>query len=302
MPDNFAEQHRNIEFSNNVTATLRQEPGMLYTLCGSSANYSGNKKARIESRFGRLRMQEKQERNGDTDNTDISSVARWIAPGRLENVAPLLDREDAQTTSVDLGSPIVKEVADAAATYHDDRFGVGFFGNAYEGELGDTAVPFKNANIIAHGGTGFTLPKLLALREMMVTRHVNMKREKPIILLQPKDVTGLFNINEYKNFDYNGSKPLEEGELKPWMGFRFFEVTPDAESMPRSYANFFAEAGATRQLPVFVPSGLHRGVWVEFWGKITERNDKNHSQQFYGEARSSVVRTDEDKCFILQTQ
>lgn len=302
MPDNFAEQHRNILFTNNVTATLREEPGMLFPLVGSSANYSGNKKARIENRFGRLRMQEKQERNGDTENTDISSVARWIAPGRLENVAPLLDREDAQVTEVDLGSPLVKEVAAAAATYHDDRFGVGFFGTAWEGELGDTAVPFKSANTIVHGGVGLTLNKLIAMREMARKRHVNMQREKLIMLLQPEDESQLLQIPEYKSFDYNGSKPLEEGEIKPFMGFRFFTVMPDAESMPRSYTNFFTDNNTTRQLPVFVPSGLHRGVWQEFWGKITERADKNHSQQFYGEARSSVVRTDEDKCFIFQTK
>lgn len=302
MPDDFAEKHRNIAFSNNVTATLRETPGMLYGLCGSSANYSGNKKARIENRFGRLRMQEKQERNGDTDNTDLSSVARWIAPGRLENVAPLLDREDAQVTEVDLGSPIVKEVADAAATYHDDRFGAGFFGSAWEGELGDTAVPFKSANTIVHGGVGLTLNKLIAMREMMALRHVNLMREQPIILLQPQDESALLNIAEYKNADFNASKPLVMGEIKPFMGFRFIRVVPDAESMPRSFGNFFTDSGTTRQLPCFVPSGLHRGVWVEFWGKITERPDKNHSQQFYGEARSSVVRTDEDKCFILQTK
>ncbi|WP_225205085.1 phage capsid protein [Novosphingobium huizhouense] len=302
MAENFADNHRNITFSNNVTATLRQEPGMLYGLCGSSAPYTGSKKARIENRFGRLKMEEKQGRNTDTNSTDIDSVARWIAPGKKANVAPLLDRDDSETTEVDLGSPLVKEVAAAAATYHDDMFGVGYFGNAWSGELGDTAVPFKNANIIAHGGTGLTLDKLIATRELLRKRHVNIQREKPIILLQPEDETDLLQIPEYKSFDYNGSKPLENGEIKPFMGFRFFSITPDAESMPRSYASFFANGGATRQLPVFVPSGLHRGVWVEFWGKITDRADKNHSEQFYGEARSAVVRTDEDKCFILQTQ
>lgn len=302
MTDNFAEQHRNIAFTNNVTATLRQQPGMLYPMCGSSANYSGNKIARIENRFGRLRMQEKQERNGDTENTDISSVARWIAPGRLENVAPLLDREDAQVTEVDLASPLVREVAEAAATYHDDRFGAGFFGNALQGELGETSVPFKSANTVVHGGTGLTLPKLIALQEMMRLRHVNFMRETPIILLQPRDVAQLQAIEEYKNADYSGSTPLVAGEIKPFMGFRFICIVPDAESMPKSWPNFFADGGTTRRLPAFVPSGLHRGVWVEFWGKITERADKSYSQQFYGEARSSVTRTDEDKCFILETK
>ena len=302
MPENFAETHRNIEFSNNVTATLREEPGLIYPLAGSTANYSGNAKARIENRFGRLAMQPKVTRNGDTENADIESSARWIAPGPLHYVAPMLDREDQQNTKVELGSPLVREVAQAAATYHDDAFMAGFFGNAYTGELGDTAVPFKSANIIPHGGTGLTKAKLIALRELMATRHVRTMREMPIILLQPQDATDLFLIEEYVNADYGRTGALETGELKPWMGFRFKEITPDAESLPTSYSSFFADAGATRQLPVIVPSGMHRGVWVEFWSSIDDRADKQHSTQFYGEARSAATRTDEDKAFIIQTQ
>ena len=298
----FAETHRNIEFSNNVTATLRETPGMLYPLAGSTANYNGNAKARIENRFGRLAMQAKTTRNGDTENADIDSVARWIAPGPLHYVAPMLDREDQQNTKVELNSPLVKEVAEAAATYHDDVFMAAFFGNAYSGELGDTAIPFKSANIIAHGGTGLTKNKLLALRELMAARHVRMMREAPIILLQPQDATDLFQIDEYVNSRYGDGRPLDTGELKPWLGFRFKEITPDAESLPTSYSSFFADAGVTRQNPVFVRSGMHRGVWVEFWSSIDDRADKQHSTQFYGEARSAGARTDEDKAFILQTQ
>lgn len=300
--ENFAEQHRNVLFSNNVTATLRETPGMLYPMCGTSAGYKGSKSARIENRFGRLRMTEQTTRNADTNNVDVDSLVRFIVPGKRANVAPMLDRDDAETTSVDLGSGLVNEVAAAAATYHDDMFSRGFFGNGWAGETGGTAVPFKAANVLAHGGAGLTLGKLLALEELMRTRHVNFQREKPIIILHPKDVTGLRNITEYKSFDYNGSKPLADGELKPFLNFRFFSFVPDAESLPLSWGNWFADAGATRQLPVIVPSGLHRGVWTEFEGSIDDRADKSHSTQYWGAARSAVVRTDEDKAFIIQTQ
>lgn len=298
--ENFAETHRNILFSNNVEATLRERPGSLYGLCGSSADYSGNKAARIINRFARLQMQERTTRNGDTNNVDPDSVARFIVPGKLADVAPLLDPDDAEVTSVDLGSGLVNEVADAAATYHDDMFVRGFFGNGWTGEAGNVAVPFKAANVIAHGGTGLTQAKLLTLRETMAKRHVNIQREQPIILLQPEDATALMSITEYKSFDYNGSKPLMDGELKPWLGFRFMMFYADAESLPSSYTNI--QAGAYRQLPVIVPSGMHRGKWIEFRGKISERDDKGMSQQFWGAARSACVRTDEDKAFVIQTQ
>lgn len=300
MPENFAEQHRNIEFSNNVEATLRQMPGILYPLCGSSDSYTGSKAARITNRFGRVKMSERTTRNGDTPTSDISSVARFIIPGRTNDIALLKDPDDEEVTQVDLGSALVNEVAAAAATYHDDMFIYGFFGNGWTGETGSTAVPFKAANIIAHGGVGITQAKLMALEELIRTRHVNVSREKPIIMLTAADKKALDSIEEYKNSLYNENKPLADGELKPWGIFRFFHFEPDAESLPTSYANIQTGVGY-RQLPVIIPSGMHRGIWHEFKGRIGERADKSYAEQTYGSARSACVRTDEDKAFILRT-
>jgi hypothetical protein len=302
MSEDFATNHRNVEFSNNVEATLRQTPGTLYPLCGSSASYTGNKKARILNRFGRVKMVERSTRNPDTNNTDPDSLVRFIAAGKLADVAPLLDEDDAEVTEVDLGSPLVREVASAAATYHDDMWCRGYYGNGWTGENGDIAVPFKAANTIVHGGVGVTKNKLIAMREMMATRHVNIQREMPIMLLTPPDESALLGIEEYVNTRYGEGTPLATGELKPWMGFRFFRFTPDAESLPTSYANWFTDGGTTRNLPVFVGSGVHRGIWREFKGSIDDRADKGHSTQFWGSARSAAVRTDEDKCFLFQTK
>lgn len=302
MPEDFAEKHRNTKFSNNVTATLREDPGIYGMLCGTRDDYTGSAKARITNRFGRLKMQPRTSRNADTNNTDISSVVRWIKPGRLNDVAPLVDLEDFQETDVDLGSPLVKEVAEAARTYHDDMFFTGFFGNGYEGEGGDDVVPFKAANVVPHGGTGLTLDKLIAARELARKRHAPFSKEAPIVLLQPEDETDLLKIDEYKNSRYSGSTPLVAAEIKPFMGFRFLPFTADAESLPTSYANFFTDAGATRQLPMIFPSGMHHGNWVEFMGKITQRDDKGQSWQYWGAARSASVRVDEDLAFLIQTQ
>lgn len=300
MPENWAEDHRNVLYRNNVTSTMRQEPGLCYPLCGDSASYSGNKKSRIENRFGRLRMEEKTTRNGDTNNVDISSTTRWIKADPSANVAPLLDRDDMQVTEVDLSSPLVKETKEAAVTYHDDMFVRGYFGNGWTGEDGETAVAFKTANTVLHQTAGITKAKLLEMRELMNIRNVNMKREMPILFLFPQDETDLLSIEEYVNSDYHGARPLEMGEIKPWLGFRFLCINPSLEAFPTTYS--LLTDGTTRNLPCFVPSGMHRGIWTEFWGKISERGDKQHSWQVFGEARSACVRTDEDKCFIMESR
>ncbi|KPH59183.1 phage capsid protein [Novosphingobium sp. ST904] len=302
MSDTDVTKHRNTTFSNNVTYTLSEEPGIHAVLCGSSDDYEGNAKARITNRFDDIEMQEKGSRGGDTNNTEMGSAVRYIKPGRLNTVAPLADLEDFQETMVDLGSPLVRGVAKAGKKYHDDMCFRGFFGNGYEGEGGDDIVPFKPSNVIESGGVGLVLPKLLAARELARKRHAPFSTEPPIIILQAEDETELLKIEEYKNSRYSGKTPLVGAEIVPFMGFRFIPFQADRKSLPTSYANFFANGGAKRRLPMIFPSGMHRGRWVEFMGKISERPDKDYAMQYWGAARSACVRTDEDLAFIIETE
>lgn len=306
MVDAWADDLREVEYVNNVTHELRQEPGILYPLAGSHGNHDGKTEAKIEDRFGRLRMQKKTTRNGDTNNTDASVLRRFVKkPGRY-NVAPLIDRDDVASTSVDIGAPLIRETADAARTYHDDQFLLGFWGLGWQGtETAETSIPFTAGNKIAHnfGGasSGLTKAKLIELKRQLRKANVNFKKEQPIILLDSDAESDLFSIPEYINFDFNGSKPLVDGEVKPWMGFRFLAANlGDAEAYPESAALF--QVGGINRLPVIVPSGLHRGVWVEFWGKVDQLPGKQYSEQIYAEAESAVVRTDEKKAWFIEAK
>ncbi|QNQ09251.1 phage capsid protein [Sphingomonas alpina] len=305
MADNWAESLRTVEYRNNVTHELKQQPGILYPLAGSSDTYS-SKSAEIEQRFAGLTLQKKTTRNGDTNNVDPSASVRFVKKPGSSNVAPLLDRDDKHATSVDMKSPLVMETADAVRAYHDDQFLTGWWGNGWTGETGDIAVPFTAGNKVAHtygggGSVGLTKAKLIELRRLLGTANVSMQREKPIILLDPDSESDLLNINEYVNKDFGEGSPLMTGEIKPWLGFRFFSVNmKDAVAFPNSAALF--QVGGINRLPVIIPSGIHRGVWVEFFGKITERDDKQFSEQIYAEAESAVVRTNEAKAWFLETK
>lgn len=299
MAENFAEEHRNVIYNNNVTFELRAKPGILYPLVGMTKSYAGAKSARIENRFDELEMEETAGRNSDTNNVDVDSLTRHIKVGKSQNVAPLLDGDDIDVTQVDLKSPLVMGVAKAARRYHDDIWLRGYFGSGYTGETGEVAVPFTPANKVDHGGVGLTLAKLISMQEKMQLADVDIEEEEPIMLLTPRQQSDLLNITEYKSADFNDQKPLVRGEMKPWMGFRFVRFNPDS---PKAYkvGGPLTKSGTTRSLPCFVPSGLHRGVWNEFWGKIDPRPDKEYSTQIFAKARSAVVRTDEAKCWLME--
>jgi hypothetical protein len=296
MPDNWPEGTRTTSFQLAVEYELNQMPGKLSVLPATSAGYS-DKSVEIVDRFGDLFLETKNGRNEDTNETDISSSRRWIKKPKSADIAVLIDRDDVKSTRVDIKSPIAVQAGVATRRYHDDQMLAGYFGNAWTGETGDTAIPFKAANIIAHGNTGFTKAKVLAVREKMNLNDVDMEAEMPVWLLDPQSETELLQIEEYVDSDFQDGHPLVRGEIKPWLGFRFVRANLTST---RAYKNgaplVVPEAGAVA-LPVFVPSGLHRGVWTEFYGDIGTRRDKKMSEQVYAEACSAVVRVNEDKCY-----
>lgn len=297
MADDAYDEVRTVEYNLAVEHELNQMPGLLVPLVGSSKPYQ-DKGAQLIDRFGHINLSEKTTRNGDTNNTDVDVTRRFIKKPKTSNVAPLIDRDDMKQTKVDLNSPIAKSTGLAVRRYHDDQTLAGYFGNGWTGEDGDTAVPFDSNNIVDLGA-GISKAALLELREKMLVNDVDLAAETPVVLLDPLTETQLFGIDEYVNADYNDSRPLVQGEIKPWLGFRFVRCNLTSSGGYPNGSSLVVPSTDHVALPAFVPSGLHRGVWTEFWGKITERDDKQFSTQIYAEACSAVVRVDEKKCYQL---
>lgn len=303
--EDFAEKHRNTGFSNAVMYEMRQTPGILSPLVGSSENYEGQASHRIENRFDELQMEESDVRNGDTNVSDIDSLVRFIKVGKARDVAVMIDRNDQKVTEVDFGDPIAVQVAKAAMRVHDDNWLKGYFGPAWQGETGDIAVPFAADNIIPAAASGLTLDKLIDLQMQMGLNDVDLEEgadgDMPFVLVTPRQRADLLRIPEYKNSDFSGDYPLMRGELRPFMGFRFIQFNPDSQkAYPQGGG--LTKTGSIRSLPAFRKEGLHQGIWTEFFGDIGPRRDKKLHNQIYGEARSAVVRTNEDYCYLVECE
>lgn len=293
-----------VEYNNNVSFSLNERPGKLYPLAGSAKNYAGSNSAKIDNEFDDINLEDKTTRNGDTNNVDPNMRTRWIHKPGSANVAPLIDRDDQKETSVDLGSPVITQTTNGTRRYHDDKFVLGFYGDAYTGQNGMVRVPFAAGNKVPvnFGGTahGLSKAKLIEIRRQLGLADVDIENEPIIMLVDADAQANLLEIEEYVNVDYTNQKVLDTGELKPWLGFRFIPTNlGNQKAYPRSHQLF--NVGGVNRLPVFVPSGLHRGVWTEFWGKVSERDDKQYSWQFYAEAESAVVRMKEEKCWFVET-
>lgn len=297
---------RNISYRNAVGFQLSEQAGKLKVLVGSSASYKGSKKSQIEDRFDDLQATEKTTRNGDTVNTDVSAERRWIIKPRIQQLAPLIDRDDELPAEIDVKSPIAVKVAQAIRRAQDDRWLQGYFGNAYTGEEGATSVAFKAANIVAAnqdegGNSGITLNKLIYMKTLMMKRFVDTEAEMPVAIITSAQLKDLLKLVQVQSRDYNPGaiQALQNGKVAEFMGFRFLLAEiGNAAAYPLGYGLTDA-GGGIRKVPFFVPSGMHWGDWTPFHGKISERDDKQLSTQIYGETCGAAVRLNEDKCFIM---
>lgn len=301
------EVSRTVEYRLSVDYQLQQQPGVLRPLVGGTGSYS-DKKVQIEDQFDALVAREKTTRNGDTQNDDMSLVRRWLVKPRTQLVAPLIDRDDMASTKLDIKSPAAVQTAKAIRCGQDDRWLQGFYGTNYTGEEGATATTFKSTNIMAvdyeeAGPSGITLNKLIGMRKLMKQRKVNLQAEKPFCIYTAEQLEDLLKISQIQSKDYNPSayKAMENGEVTSFMGFDFIPVElDDSTAFPlSSAADLTVDGSGYRRIPFGVRSGMHWGSWTEFFGKVTERDDKQFSTQIYGETCGAATRTNEDKCFQM---
>jgi hypothetical protein len=298
MADNWPEGIRTNEYQLAVEYELAQAPGKLSPLVGQTSARKG-KGAQLVDRFDNIDLEEKQSRHAPTPNGDVDVTRRWIKKPKSADRGTLIDLDDVDSTEVGMKSPIAVQTGNGVRRYHDDKWLQGYWGDGWTGENGDTSVPFTSGNIVPIAASGFTKAKLLLLREMMGLLDNDMEQEQPIVLLDVKSESDLLSIDEYVKVDYNDFKPLVRGEIKPWLGFRFVRVNLTSTRAFPVGSGLSIPGTDQVNLPAFFPSGLHRGVWREFFGRIGERADLSFDEQIYARACSAVVRTNEDKCFAI---
>lgn len=326
MPvDNWAETTRTVSYEKAVEFQLNELPGKLRPLAGSWKDAKGSKKVEITDRFGDLYAEEITERNGKTNFQNLDVERRWIhKPPRAAIHVPL-DADDELATEIDLNSPIAIGVAKGVRRYQDDQFLIGFYGTAYTGEEGLTAVPFKSANVLAadYGETatnytGLTLKKLRGIRRIFRKNLVDTENEMLHMLVTAEEIDDLLQIDEYINSRYNPDsqfrakfKPmgedarqaLQDGEPTPFLGIQFIPAEFDnakAYKKTNSIAGYTTNASGHRRCPVWVPSGLAGRCWLDFEAHRDPRPDMNHSTQYSGYTSCRYGRVHEDKCMIVE--
>ena len=133
--------------------------------------------------------------------------------------------------------------------------------------------------------------KLKAAKKAIRAANVDLNAEPLFCAVSSEDIEDLEIEDQYINFDYSDERALnaQPGDIKPFMGIRFIHYEP-------------VNSGATRSVPLWVPSGMGLGIFDEIEGRVSERSDKSYSKQVYTCTTIGATRLEEKKIVEIQCQ
>lgn len=287
-------EHHVKMYTANVRATLAKQGGLL-TAIVSRGSYVGEK-VQLINFIGTVEFIERDTPYGDTKLTELEHTQRWIV-GREYDCAILIDRLDTLKMIYDPTNPYVERMREAAARKMDAIIMAKFFATAKSGKDGSTDVSFPSADTVVHGGTGLTVAKLRSMRKLVKKRHVNLRGVKPMIAVTAEQTDDLLGETQVGSSDYNAIKPLVDGEVSMFMGFVF---VPYEDFGDDGIPTHMDSADLIRELPVWVPDGMHYGSWQDMVITINNRPDKNNIKQIHATFTGGATRVEEGKVFKLE--
>ena len=292
-------EHHVKMYTANVMAKLNKQGGLLMAYISSSP-YTGEK-AQVVNFIGPVEFVERDTPYGDTKLSEVEHTQRWIS-GTEYDCAILIDRLDTLKMIYDPTSPYVERMREAAARKMDEIVMAKFFAVAKTGKDGTTNASFPNGNIIAHGGTRMSVAKLRSARKLLKKKHVDLRTTKPLIAVTAEQTDDLLGEVAVGSSDYNAVKPLVDGEVSQFMGFMFVPyedngVSTNGKGIPTETV---AGPAVIRECPVWVPDGMHFGLWDSLSIVIGPRPDKNNIKQAHATFTAGATRLEEQKVLKLQ--
>lgn len=276
------------QFGTNYRILGQQKRSRLFTFCQPEGNIVGTSKS-VE-RLGKTDAYDITSRHADTQYVDTPHSRRWLDL-QDKGWADLVDELDKIKMLADPTSPYVGLGVAALNRAKDDIILAAARGSARLGSGGTQALP--SGQKIAEGGTGLTLAKLLAAKEILDAAEVdeemqaedgqspNMAAQR-VIAVTTRQLTNLLGTTEIKSVDYNNVKALAQGQVDTFLGFKFVRTER------------VAKVGTTRFVTCW-----SRGCVAFGWGKdivtsIDPLPTKNYSVQVYSRESIGAVRVEDE--------
>jgi hypothetical protein len=291
IPNHYVEQ-----FSTNVTL-LQQQKGSKLQGAVTMGSYVGSQASPVDQ-IGSVEAQEVTSRFAPMGRVDPAMDRRWIFP-RDFDLPQLIDSFDKLRLITDPESKYVENGAYAMGRKKDTLIIQAFMGTAKTGVNGATSTVFTTGNEVDVdvGGTNSRLnvAKLKAVRELILTNHIDMDEDPIYVGITAKDDSALLKEIEIIGTEFkSGDAPvLRDGKLERFLGMNFV------------YCELIESVAAGTNevnVPVWARSGMHLGLWQDMNVSVSKRNDiQGEPFQVYIKQSIAATRIDEKKVFNIES-
>lgn len=257
LPQLFARQ-----YATNV-ALLLQQKGSILRKAVTEGSYKGEQASPVDQ-VGAVEMSEVTTRFAPMPRTDAAVDRRWVLPTSFD-LNQLEDSFDKLKLVSDPKGKYVENAVMAAGRKIDAVLLAQMYANNQTGKDGTTGTPFLSANEVAvtegsTGNSGLTVAKLRAARKLFMASNINLGEEELYIAVTSQQHDNLLAEAQVISGDYNSKLVLVDGMINRFLGFNFLHT----ELVPFS---------TYRQVPFWVKSGMHLGMWSDIITDIGERKD-----------------------------
>jgi hypothetical protein len=287
MADNIASVYA-VQYGTNISLLLQQKGSKLRGAV-QTGSYKG-KQSEVVTQYGATSARAVSTRYQPIVPVNTPNNRRWVFPEDYD-WADLIDNFDKLRLLADPQSAYSQNGLYAMGRAIDDVIISGIFGANKTGEAGGTTTNFDTANqqvavnYAAAGNVGLTVDKLREARRILMENEVDLDAEPAYCAISAEQHDDLLGQLQVTNADFNTDAPvLQDGKVTRFLGINFIHT----ERLPTS--------SGFRRCPVWVPSGVHLGMWNDIASNVTQRRDlSSHPFQVYLMGTFGATRTEEKK-------
>lgn len=279
ITENFVQQ-----FSSNFHILGQQKASRLLAFVQNEGHITGT--AKTVERLGKAEANPIQSRNSDTQYVQVPHSRRWLDLQDWD-WAELVDELDKVKMLADPTSPYVKLAVASLNRKKDDVILQAALGTARTANAGNIPLPVTQK--IADGGTGLTLVKLMAAKEMLDIAEVDDELDmdgqgspQRVMVVSARQLTNLLGTTEIKSVDYNNVKALVNGQVDTFLGFKFIRT----ERLPK-VAN-------VRQCVAWTRGCIAFGSGMDTRTSIDIMPSKRYATQVYARESVGAVRVEDE--------
>jgi len=283
------------EYSTNIQLLLQQQGSKLRGTV-TEGHHTGDGASPVDQ-LGSVEAIDVTSRFAPMPRIDVATDRRWVFP--LDSHIPQgIDKLDKLRMLTDPDSAYVHNAVMGLGRRIDLHIITAFMGTAKTGVAGGTSTSFTAGNEVdvAVGGSNSKLnvAKLREVKRLMMANHIDFDTEEAFVGITAADHDALLGEIQVVSSDFNGGVPvLSQGKIMSFMGFKFIHC----ELIET------AAAGTNEvNIPVWVKSGMHLGVWDDIRVSIGERLDLTSiPTQIVVTGTFGATRLEENKVYNIES-